>query len=86
MMANKNKILVPEAREQVNQLKARVANTTKPEQAKYEAAKELGIPLHEGDNGNLLSKQAGKVGGKLGGDMVREMIKLAEQQLKKEGN
>jgi small acid-soluble spore protein D (minor alpha/beta-type SASP) len=86
MMANRNKLLVPEAREQVNQLKARVANTNKPEQAKYETAKELGIPLHEGDNGNLLSKQAGKVGGKLGGNMVREMIKLAEQQLKKEGH
>ncbi len=81
-MANRNKLLVPEAREQVNQLKAKVASTSSPEEAKFEIANELGIPLHEGFNGDLTSKQAGKIGGKLGGNMVREMIKLAEQQLK----
>lgn len=80
-MANRNKILVPEARNQVNQLKAKVAHTARPEQAKFETAKELGIPLNERNNGDLTSKQAGKIGGKLGGNMVREMIKLAEEQL-----
>lgn len=82
-MANRNKLLVPEAREQVKQLKAKVANTKTADEAKFETAKELGIPLHDGKNGDLTSKQAGKIGGKLGGNMVREMIKLAEQQLKK---
>ncbi len=81
-MAKRNKLLVPEAREQVNQLKAKVANTRSADEAKFETAKELGIPLHNGNNGDLPSNQAGKIGGKLGGNMVREMIRLAEQQLK----
>lgn len=81
-MEKQNKLLVPEARKQVDQLKAKVANTKTPDEAKFETAKELGIPLHNGNNGNLTSNQAGKIGGKLGGNMVREMIKLAEQQLK----
>lgn len=81
-MEKQNKLLVPEARKQVDQLKAKVANTKTPDEAKFEIAKELGIPLHNGYNGNLTSNQAGKIGGKLGGNMVREMIKLAEQQLK----
>ncbi|MGQ4666778.1 alpha/beta-type small acid-soluble spore protein [Metabacillus halosaccharovorans] len=81
-MAKRNKLLVPESREQVNQLKAKAANSNTANEAKFEAAKELGIPLSDGNNGDLTSKQAGKIGGKLGGNMVREMIKLAEQQLK----
>lgn len=82
-MARKNQLLVPEARQDVDQLKARVANTQKPADAKFEIAKEVGIPLKEGDNGHLTSRQAGKIGGNLGGNMVREMVKMAEEQLKK---
>jgi hypothetical protein len=82
-MARRNKLLVPEAREGVDQLKAKVANTQNAEQAKYETAKEVGVPLKEGYNGNLTSRQAGKIGGKLGGNMVREMVKMAEERLKK---
>jgi hypothetical protein len=52
---------------------------------KFEVAAELGIPLRHGDNGDLTSREAGKlgghIGGRLGGQMVRRMIQLAEQQL-----
>jgi len=50
---------------------------------KYEIAREIGIPLKNGDNGDLTSKEAGKIGGKIGGNMVRDMVKFAEQRLKK---
>lgn len=82
-MTRKNKLLFPEARREVDQLKANIAKIKEPENAKFETAKELGIPLKNGYNGNLSSHQAGKIGGKLGGNMVREMVKLAEQSLKK---
>jgi small acid-soluble spore protein D (minor alpha/beta-type SASP) len=82
-MANRNKLLVPSAKQGVNQLKAKVANTQTPDEAKYEIAKELGVPLKKGYNGSLTSRQAGKIGGNLGGNMVLEIVKMAEQQLKK---
>jgi hypothetical protein len=82
-MARRNKLLVPEARQGVDQLKAKVANTQNPSDAKFEVAEELGVPLNKGNNGSITSSQAGKIGGKLGGNMVREMVKMAEEQLKK---
>jgi small acid-soluble spore protein D (minor alpha/beta-type SASP) len=82
-MARRNKILVPEARAGLDALKAKVAHTTTPENAKFEAAEETGIPLKKGYNGQLTSHQAGKVGGRLGGSMVRELVKMAEESLKK---
>ncbi|PLR83604.1 MULTISPECIES: alpha/beta-type small acid-soluble spore protein [Bacillus] len=82
-MARRNKILIPEARAGLDQLKARVAGTANPEDAKYEVAAEQGIPLRKGYNGKLTSEQAGKVGGPLGGNMVREMINMAKQSLGK---
>ncbi|WP_141430405.1 alpha/beta-type small acid-soluble spore protein [Bacillus sp. 03113] len=82
-MARRNKLLVPEARAGVDQLKARIANTQDPDKAKFEAAKEVGVPLDKDYNGQLTSKEAGKIGGNLGGKMVREMVKMAEEQLKK---
>ncbi len=82
-MPNRNKLLVPEAREGVDRLKAKIAHTDKPENAKYEVAKEVGVPLNDKYNGNITSKEAGKIGGHLGGQMVREMIKMAEKNLKK---
>ncbi|RLQ93484.1 alpha/beta-type small acid-soluble spore protein [Falsibacillus albus] len=81
-MARKNKILVPEARQALDQLKARVTGTMDPQDAKYEAAKEQGIPLQKGYNGKLTSEEAGKVGGRIGGSMVQELIKLAKNNLK----
>lgn len=82
-MARRNKLLVPEARAGVDQLKAKIANTWDPQMAKYEAAKEVGVPLDPKYNGNLSAKEAGKIGGSLGGQMVREMIKMAEEKMKK---
>ncbi|MCU9612592.1 alpha/beta-type small acid-soluble spore protein [Caldibacillus lycopersici] len=80
---NRNKILVPEARQGLDQLKAKVAGTTNPDQAKFEAAEEAGVPLKKGYNGNLTAEQAGKVGGRLGGSMVKELVKMAEENLRK---
>lgn len=88
-MARNSKILVPEARAGIDQLKARVmkekgyhVNQSKPDNVKYEVAKEQGIPLKEGYNGQLTSKQAGKIGGPIGGNMVKEMIKMAQEQMR----
>ncbi|WP_223068701.1 small, acid-soluble spore protein, alpha/beta type [Paenibacillus caui] len=53
-----------------------------PDDVKYEVAESLGVPLQEGDNGDLTSAQAGKIGGAIGGSMVREMIRIAQENLK----
>lgn len=50
---------------------------------KYEIAEELGIPLSKGDNGELTASQAGKIGGSIGGNMVKEMVKFAQEQMVK---
>ncbi|PLT33597.1 alpha/beta-type small acid-soluble spore protein [Bacillus sp. V5-8f] len=83
MARRKNRILVPEARNALDDLKAKVANVQNPENAKFEAAEETGVPLKEGYNGHLTPRQAGKVGGRLGGSMVKELIKMAEESLNK---
>lgn len=44
---------------------------------KYEVANELGVPLSDGYNGNLTSKQNGSVGGY----MVKKMIENQEKQM-----
>ncbi|NCB93507.1 MAG: alpha/beta-type small acid-soluble spore protein [Clostridia bacterium] len=44
---------------------------------KFEVANELGVPLTDGYNGNLTSKQNGSVGGY----MVRKMIEAQEKQM-----
>ncbi|MFZ2464598.1 MAG: alpha/beta-type small acid-soluble spore protein [Caldibacillus thermoamylovorans] len=82
-MPRRNKILVPEARKGLDQLKAKVAGTNNPEQAKFEAAAEVGVPLKQGYNGKLTAEQAGKVGGRLGGSMVKELVKMAQENLDK---
>lgn len=40
-------------------------NTTSFENMKYEVAKELGVNLKQGYNGDLTSKEAGKIGGNI---------------------
>ncbi|KIO70625.1 alpha/beta-type small acid-soluble spore protein [Caldifermentibacillus hisashii] len=82
-MPRRNKILVKEARKGLDQLKAKVAGTNNPEQAKFEAAAEVGVPLQQGYNGKLTAEQAGKVGGRLGGSMVKELVKMAQENLDK---
>ena len=44
---------------------------------KYEVASELGVPLTEGYNGDLTSRQNGSVGGY----MVKKMIEQQEKQM-----
>lgn len=90
-MGRKNRILVPEARNQLDQLKVDVmkakgytVDDERPDAVKFEIAKELGIPLSEEYNGKLTSKQAGKIGGPIGGNMVKEMVRLAQEQLTNE--
>jgi len=52
-----------------------------PDEVKYHIAQQLNIPLTPGYNGELPSREAGRVGGNIGGPMVREMIRFAEEQL-----
>ncbi len=80
-MAKRNKILVPEAREGLDQLKAKIANTNDPQKAKYEVAAEQHVSLEQGYNGNIKAKDAGKIGGHIGGNMVQELVKMGQQQL-----
>lgn len=59
-----NKTAVPEAKGALDRFK-------------YEVANELGVPLSDGYNGNLTSKQNGSVGGY----MVKKMIEAQEKQM-----
>lgn len=79
---------MPGAEEGVSALKADVmrkegylVDPQRPDEVKYEVAKEIGVPLKRGDNGKLTTEEAGQVGGKIGGAMVREMIRRAQEQL-----
>lgn len=76
-MSRKRRPLVPQARDGLLALKARVAQVNDPEQAKYEVAHELDVPLSPGYNGHLTSHDAGRIGGRLGGQMVKEMVRMA---------
>ena len=46
---------------------------------KQEVASEIGVPLKDGYNGELTSKQAGSIGG----EMVKKMIMKQEQEMSK---
>lgn len=50
------------------------------ENMKYEIAREVGVNLTEGYNGNLSSKDAGRVGG----NMVKKMIEDYQRQHSKQ--
>ena len=65
-------------------MSSRSSNTTAVPEAKgaldrfkYEVANELGVPLTNGYNGNLTSKQNGSGGGY----MVKKMIEEQEKQM-----
>ena len=60
-----NKSVVPEAKEALNKFK-------------YEVANEVGVNLKQGYNGDLSSKDAGRIGG----NMVRKMIQQAENNMR----
>ena len=66
-MANSNKSnkkLVPEAKEALDRFK-------------YEVANEVGVTLKDGYNGNLSSRDAGRIGG----NMVKKMIQQVENNM-----
>lgn len=52
---------------------------------KYEVAEDLGIRLDPHYNGEMSTRDAGRIGGQLGGhiggNMVRKMVKYAQNQL-----
>lgn len=60
-----NRMAVPEAKDAIKRFKEEVAS-------------ELGVPLKDGYNGDLTSKQAGSIGG----EMVKKMIMKQEEQMK----
>ena len=62
---NSNKKLVPEAMDAL-------------EKFKYEVASEVGVTLKDGYNGDISSRDAGRIGG----NMVKKMIQQAESQLR----
>jgi small acid-soluble spore protein D (minor alpha/beta-type SASP) len=64
-MSRRNKALVPQARAGLNRFK-------------MEAAREVGVNLSEGYNGDLTSRENGSVGGQ----MVKKMVEAYEQGLK----
>ena len=56
---SKNKIVVPEAKQAM-------------ENFKMEAANEVGVNLKQGYNGDLTSKQAGSIGGQMVKKMIED--------------
>ena len=64
MTSSSNSASVPEAKGALNKFK-------------YEVANELGVPVADGYNGSLTSKQNGSVGGY----MVKKMIEEQERQM-----
>ena len=60
-----NRAAVPEAKSALDRFK-------------YEVAGEIGVPLKDGYNGDLTSKEAGSIGG----EMVKKMIKSQKDQMK----
>ena len=61
---NSNKKLVPEAMDSL-------------EKFKYEVASEVGVNLKNGYNGDISSRDAGRIGG----NMVRKLIQQAESNM-----
>ena len=62
--SNSNYKVVPEAAEALNRFK-------------YEVANEVGVNLKDGYNGDLSSRDAGRIGG----NMVKKLIKQAENNM-----
>lgn len=88
MARRRRKYAVPGVEQGMQAFKAQVmknegyaVDPQRPDDVKFEVAKELGVPLKPSDNGQLTTEQAGHIGGKIGGSMVKEMIRLAQQQL-----
>ena len=69
IMSSRNRVEVPEAKSALDRFK-------------YEVANEIGVPLTDGYNGNLTSKQNGSGGGY----MVKKMIEAQERQMAEKGS
>lgn len=53
------------------------------EKMRNEIASELSLPVPNGEYwGGVPSRECGHIGGLIGGRMVRDMIRMAEEQLK----
>jgi len=63
-MSSRGRVLVPEAKEGLNRFK-------------MEAAREVGVNLKDGYNGDLTSREAGSIGGQ----MVKKMVEAYERNL-----
>ena len=63
-MPSNNQMEVKKAKEAMNKFK-------------MEVAQELGVPLKQGYNGDLTSRDAGRIGGQ----MVKKLIETAERQM-----
>ena len=63
-MSSKSRVNVPEAKQALDSMK-------------FEVARELGINLKQGYNGDLTSRDAGSIGGM----MVKKMIEAQEQSI-----
>lgn len=61
-MSNRNRVLVPEAKEALNKFK-------------MESSREVGVSLKEGYNGDLTSREAGSVGGQMVKKMIESYEK-----------
>jgi hypothetical protein len=61
---NNNQTVVPGAKSALDQMK-------------YEIASQVGVNLVQGYNGNLSSRDAGKVGG----NITKRLVQMAEQQM-----
>jgi hypothetical protein len=93
VMSRRRKYAVPGAAQGMQTLKAEVmkregyqVDPNRPDNVKFEVAKELGIPLKPHGNGQLTTEDAGHIGGKIGGSMVKELIRMAQDQLSKGPN
>ncbi|MBL4935419.1 alpha/beta-type small acid-soluble spore protein [Clostridium sp. YIM B02515] len=64
MASRSNRVLVPQAKAGLDRFK-------------MEAAREVGVELKEGYNGDLTSREAGSVGGQ----MVKRMVEAYEKNL-----
>ena len=68
-MARRKRAVVPSARQKLDRIKNEVAN-------------EVGVHMNDGDNGDMTSRDAGKIGG----NMVKKMIEYAEKNMPEEDN
>ncbi|MDD5017637.1 MAG: alpha/beta-type small acid-soluble spore protein [Eubacteriales bacterium] len=60
----RRKAAVPGARQKLNEMK-------------YEVADEVGVQMKKSDNGDMTSRDAGRVGG----NMVKKMVQYAEKNM-----